>query len=138
MCLPQGRHCVVHLVDTEHGLSQTLCDGHMCIGSDTPPGTKQAQITKLLVGFITVNPVIFWHLTKLKNVIDKMKPISRDNYNKIKKYLADGDSNRKTAQQVGVALGTVNRIARELYPEGRSSKGRHQLRLRVLQGDGLD
>lgn len=51
-----------------------------------------------------------------------MKPISLDVKNRIKKYLEDGISNRKTAEKCRVSCFTVNKVAKQLYPAGRPIK----------------
>lgn len=64
----------------------------------------------------------FQNLTLSCHVNIKMRPITKNNIDKIKKHLADGVSNRKTAQRVHVSLGTVNKICRQMYPDGRIVK----------------
>lgn len=57
-----------------------------------------------------------------------MKPISKTTSNQIKKYLSDSISNRQTALKVGVSAGTVDKISKIWFPNGRITKrGRQKI-----------
>lgn len=52
-----------------------------------------------------------------------MKPISRDTRLRAIKYLSGGLSNRKIAEIIGVNSKTVDKVAREVYPDRIKCKG---------------